>query len=306
MDCPSLEVLISSYIKSLSFEKEYSENTVRAYEQDLGDFLDFLTETGVSKADEIIPAKDISAQMVRAYLGVLHKKNKKTSISRKIASIRSFFKFLVQRGHIHNNPCDLIVSPKQDRVLPAYLTIDDIFRLLDSIEADTVLGARNLAMFEILYSTGIRVSELAGLNLFDMDFKQGMILIRGKGGKERLLPAGKKALEAVKLYRKKLQKEKGIEFDKDGPVFLNKNLTRLTTRSVGRILEKNLKQCGLYVKISPHGLRHTFASHMLDAGADLRALQEFLGHENLSTTQKYTHVSIDKLMETYDKAHPRR
>ena len=302
---PSLEALISSYIKSLSFEKEYSENTLRAYKHDLRHFFNFLTKTKEAKTETIL-IKDISAQMIRAYLGVLHKKNKKSSIVRRIAAIRSFFKFLVQRGHIYNNPCDLLTSPKQNKTLPAYFTIDDIFRLLDSIKADTVLGARNLAMFEILYSTGIRVSEMVGLNLFDMDFKQAMILIKGKSRKERLLPVGSKALEAVNVYRKLLQKEKNIGFDKDGPVFLNKNLTRLTARSVGRILEDNLKKCGLYVKVSPHGLRHTFASHMLDAGTDLRTLQEFLGHENLSTTQKYTHVSIDKLMETYDKAHPRR
>ncbi|QTA80282.1 Tyrosine recombinase, subunit C [Desulfonema limicola] len=306
MNSRSLKALISSYIKSLSLEKEYSENTVRAYQQDLRDFLDFLIETEASKDHKPVLAKDISPQILRVYLGVLHKKNKKTSIARKIASIRSFFKFLVQRGHIHNNPCDMITGPKKDRNLPAYLTIDDIFRLLDSIEADTVLGARNLAMFELLYSTGIRVSELVGLNLFDIDFKQEMILIRGKAGKERLLPAGSKALKAVNIYRRQLQKEKSIGFDKNGPVFLNKNLARLTARSVGRILEQNLKKCGLYVKVSPHGLRHTFASHMLDAGVDLRTLQEFLGHESLSTTQKYTHVSIDKLMETYDQAHPRK
>lgn len=302
----SLKALITSYIKSLSFEKEYSDNTARAYKQDLQSFQDFLINSENFETGKSIPVKDINAQMIRAYLGVLHKKNTKSSIARKIAAIRSFFKFLVQRGHILKNPCDLIVSPKQDKTLPAYFTIDDIFCLLDSIKTDNVLGARNLAMFEILYSTGIRVSEMVALDLFDMDFDQGMIKISGKGKKQRIIPAGSKALDAVLIYRQHLEKEKGIGSKDNGPVFLNKNKGRLSARSVGRILEKTLKECGLYVKISPHGLRHTFASHMLDAGADLRTLQEFLGHENLSTTQKYTHVSIDKLMETYDNAHPRK
>jgi integrase/recombinase XerC len=181
-----------------------------------------------------------------------------------------------------------------------------MFRLLDSIHSNSILDLRNRAIFETLYSCGIRVSELVGLNTGDVDFGQALIRVFGKGGKERIVPIGKKALGAILNYRQKLKGERKISSKLDGPLFLNKNTGRLTARSVARILDKLVTACGLLTPVSPHTLRHTFATHMLDAGADLRAVQELLGHMSLSTTQKYTHVSIDRLMETYDKAHPRK
>jgi integrase/recombinase XerC len=190
--------------------------------------------------------------------------------------------------------------------LPGYLPIDAVFRLLDSIETDSVLAARNRAIFETLYSCGIRVAELAGLNVYDVDRDGATLRVLGKGGRERMVPVGRKALEAIANYRQALQAETGIGSGADGALFLNRQGQRLTPRSVARVLKRLVKACGILTPVSPHTLRHTFATHMLDAGADLRSVQELLGHKNLSTTQKYTHVSIDRLMETYDRAHPRK
>jgi integrase/recombinase XerC len=181
-----------------------------------------------------------------------------------------------------------------------------MFRLLDSIQTGSILDLRNRAIFETLYSCGIRVSELVGLDVFDVNYKGSTIRVLGKGGKERIVPIGQKALAAVKTYRARLQAEYGMSSDLNGPLFFNKNKGRLSARSVARILDKLVYACGLLIPVSPHTVRHTFATHMLDAGADLRIVQELLGHKSLSTTQKYTHVSIDRLMETYDRAHPRK
>ena len=206
---------------------------------------------------------------------------------------------------IEANPAEGLLTPKQQKTIPVYLTVDEIFRLLDSIESDGLLAARNRAIFETLYSCGIRVSELTGLNVFDIDASAATVRVFGKGGKERVVPIGRTALEAIGRYRA-ARTETGIGVDRHGPVFLNRHRQRLTSRSMARILKKLATACGIATPMSPHALRHTFATHMLDSGADLRSVQELLGHRNLSTTQKYTHVSIDRLMETYDKAHPRK
>ena len=224
----------------------------------------------------------------------------------KLSAIRSFFRFLVKHGVIQDNPADMILTPKQGKSLPVYLPVDDMFRLLDSIKTDTLLSMRNRAIFETLYSSGIRVSELAGMDVSHIDFAQNIIRVHGKGNRERIVPLGEKAVKAIEAYREKLKVETGIGPFGNAPLFLNKNRGRLSTRSIARILDKLVQECSLSVPVSPHALRHTFATHMLDAGADLRVVQELLGHKSLSTTQKYTHVSIDRLMETYDKAHPRR
>jgi integrase/recombinase XerC len=244
---------------------------------------------------------------IRLYLGYLYKKNAKTTIGRKLSAIRSFFRYLVRSGIITDNPAEQVSSPKQEKHIPTYLTVDDMFRFLDSIVPNSLLGLRNRALFETLYSTGIRVSELAGLNERDVDDTAGVIRVMGKGSKQRIVPIGEKALHAISAYRLALGQRSRLEPAVSGrPLFLNKNGTRLSTRSIARIIDKLARECGLAVPISPHGVRHSFATHMLDAGADLRVVQELLGHKSLSTTQKYTHVSIDRLMETYDKAHPRK
>jgi integrase/recombinase XerC len=306
----SLNNQIRSFIDSLQSEKGYSVNTCRAYSHNINEFISFISESYFStdnqEGADLLKAEHIESLMIRGYLAFLHKKNKKVTIARKLSAVRSFFRFLVKHGVILDNPLDLILTPKQVKAIPVYLPVDDIFRLLDSIKTDTLAGIRNRAIFETLYSSGIRVSELEGLDVFDVDFTKCLIRVVGKGNKERIVPIGKKAVATIKEYRRRLQSEAGIAEEDNGPLFLNKDHGRLTSRSIARILSKTARECGLLIPVSPHALRHTYATHMLDAGADLRVVQELLGHKSLSTTQKYTHVSIDRLMETYDKSHPRR
>jgi len=307
----SLKNQIRAFIDALSAEKGYSANTCRAYSHDLNEFVSFIFENRFSKKKnskdaDTFSAHQVDSLMIRGYLGFLHKKNKKVTLARKLSAVRSFFRYLVKHGVIQDSPLDLILTPKQKKTIPVYLPVDDIFRLLDSIKTDTLAGTRNLAIFETLYSTGIRISELTGLNVYDVDFERCLIRVLGKGDQERIVPVGKKAVTAIQDYRNRLHQKKGIGTEENSPLFLNMNNGRLTTRSIARILDHVSKECGLLIPVSPHALRHTFATHMLDAGADLRVVQELLGHKSLSTTQKYTHVSIDRLMETYDKAHPRR
>ena len=304
-----IDGMIGSFIETLASEKGYSANTCRAYRNDLNEFASFAAEGTVSDGEEenkkTFMVENADHLMIRGYLGFLHKRNKKKSIARKLSALRSFFRYLVRQGIIQNSPADLILTPKQDKNIPAYLTVDEMFRLLDSIRTDTLPGLRNRAIFETMYSTGIRVSELSGLNASSIDFSQSVIKVFGKGSKERIVPIGRKAMDAIMAYMEKLRGETGT-LNENGPLFLNKNKGRLTTRSVARILENFVREFSISVPVSPHALRHSFATHMLDAGADLRVVQELLGHKSLSTTQKYTHVSIDRLMETYDKAHPRK
>ena len=313
MNHDPLVELMAAFRESLASEKGYSVNTGRAYGQDLDEFFNYLKKkrAGEGRSDKDLTADTIDTLSIREYLGYLHnKKIKKSSIARKLSGLRSFFKYLVKRGVLTDNPGDSILTPKQEKPIPAYLTVDDMFRLLDSISQDTTPGSRNRAIFETFYSTGIRISELAGLDVADVDFSSRAIRVTGKGNIERQVPIGKKALGTINTDRTRLKKEAAGPPDPsrwhNGPLFLNKNKGRLTARSIRRILDKIAKECGLPQPISPHGLRHSFATHMLDSGADLRVVQELLGHKSLSTTQKYTHVTIDKLMETYDKAHPRK
>ena len=303
--------LIDSFLESLVTEKGYSDHTRRAYRKDLLDFFSFLAASRFagsarSKSLPIVQLKQIDGIMLRGYLGFLHRKNKKATIARKLSAIRSFFRYLLKNGIISENPAELVLTPKQDSTLPVYLSVDEMFRLLDSIQTDTLLGLRNRAIFETLYSSGIRVSELAAMNISDVDFSGAVVQVSGKGNKQRIVPVGQKALTAIKAYRTRLQKQTGERAINKGPLFLNRFHKRLSPRSIARILKKLVDTIGLLTPVSPHALRHTFATHMLDAGADLRAVQELLGHKSLSTTQKYTHVSIDRLMETYDRAHPRK
>ena len=303
--------LVESFIESLVTEKGYSDHTCRAYRKDLNDFFAFVADyrrlrKHSQEQSLAVYFKQIDGIMIRGYLGFLHRKNKKTTIARKLSAIRSFFRYLEKRGHISENPAQHVMTPKQDKTIPVYLSVDEMFRLLDSIQADTAMDLRNRAIFETLYSSGIRVSELTQMNLADVDFESAVIRVIGKGNQQRMIPLGQKALTAIKAYRQKLQKKSGSEAAAGGPLFLNRFNKRLTSRSVARILQQLVTAAGLLTPVSPHALRHTFATHMLDAGADLRAVQELLGHKSLSTTQKYTHVSIDHLMQTYDKAHPRK
>ncbi|UCH21981.1 MAG: tyrosine recombinase XerC [Deltaproteobacteria bacterium] len=310
MDSPPIKRLIKPFIDSLSAQKGYSINTCRAYQHDLEEFVNIASRNrfqgNQKKPPDDYPLTGVDSLTIREYLGALHKKNKKVTIARKLSAIRSFFRYLIKKGAITDDPTKMVLTPKQEKSIPTYLPVDDMFRLLDSIKTDNLLGLRNRAIFETLYSCGIRVSELAGLNVSDVSFSSRVIRVVGKGSRQRIVPIGDKALSAIKSYRKKLKSQKGFRSEENGPLFLNKYNGRLTTRSIARILEKLAKECGLLIPISPHALRHTYATHLLDAGADLRIVQELLGHKSLSTTQKYTHVSIDRLMQTYDRAHPRK
>ncbi|MFZ5568970.1 MAG: site-specific tyrosine recombinase/integron integrase [Thermodesulfobacteriota bacterium] len=310
MSAETVTEWIGLFVESLMSEKGYSANTVRAYQKDLTEFLKFTAGEGGkedSRKMDRVTLDGIDGLRIRAYLGFLYKKgNRKSSIARKLAALRSFFRFLVKLKVLDGNPAEAVMTPKQEKPIPSFLSVDDMFRLLDAMETETMAGKRNRAIFETLYSSGLRVSELTGLNMGDIDLYRLSLRVVGKGNKQRIIPMGRKAADAIQDYLRRLQAETGYIPGSEDPVFVNLRKGRLSTRSVQRILEKMVAACGLAVPISPHGLRHTFATHMLDAGADLRVVQELLGHQCLSTTQKYTHVSIAKLMETYDRAHPRK
>jgi len=298
-------MVLDIFIDTLVAEKGYSAHTIRAYRSDILDFIRFFlkdqnTDDGATYQKIFLQQVDaLDKNTVRTYLAhLVRAKKSKRTVSRKLSSLKAFFNYLVKSGQLKVNPADMVPFPKLEKSIPRFLTIDDLFRLLDSIKTTTWLDRRNLAMFETFYSTGMRVSEMEGLNIEDIDFKSQMIKVFGKGSKERIVPVGKRALNAIKNYRVSL-KENFI------PVFVNKNFSRLTTRSIRRILDKIVRDCQLNLPVSPHTLRHSFATHMLDSGADLRGIQEILGHVSLSTTQIYTHVSMDRLMQVYDKAHPR-
>ena len=303
---------IKTFIDGLMAEKGYSPYTARAYRRDLEAFFGFAArragdaEASRRTAADLAPIASVDPLTIRSYLGHLHKHNKKSTIARKLSSLRSFYAYLVKHGMVEQNPTEMILTPKQGRPIPRYLPVDDMFRLLDSIQSDDLFGLRNRAIFETFYSCGLRVSEAAGLDVSDVDATAGLVRVLGKGAKERIIPIGHKALDAIDAYRRRLAVETGAAAAADGPMFLNKFNKRLSTRSIARILDRIVQDCSRLVPVSPHVLRHTFATHMLDAGADLRAVQELLGHKSLSTTQKYTHVSVDRLMQTYDKAHPRK
>ncbi len=310
--CPAGSETIDRFLASLAAEKGYSAHTCRAYRADLASFARIVC---AAEGAEDLPVRGVPRQFdprrvdaltIRGYLASLYRKNSKATMARKLSAVRSYFRFLMRQGLVADNPAETIMTPRQEKKIPHYLTVDDVFRLLDRIQEDSLLGLRNRAIFETLYTAGTRVSELAGLDTGTVDLDQRLIRVHGKGNKERLLPIGAKAAAAIRAYRDRLQAESGIAPDAAGPLFLNRSNGRLTPRSIARILDRLVRQCGLLVPVSPHTLRHSFATHLLDAGADLRTVQELLGHESLSTTQKYTHVSIDRLMETYDKAHPRR
>ena len=304
-----LAELIDSYIKALKTQKGYSEHTVRNYRSDLEQFLRFLKEKGGGEGTgEQEPAvESIDFVTIREYFGNLFSAARRTTVARKMSAVKSFFAFLEKRGLIRNNVAADLTAPRQEKYIPTYLPVDEMFRLLQRPDQGRPLGLRDLAILEILYSCGLRVSELVGLDIKSIDFDQRLVRVFGKGNKERIVPVGKEAVKAVRRYLEstlRLRKKAGGDA-RTGPLFINARGSRLSTRGVANIVKKYGKEGGLMLDISPHALRHTFATHLLDGGADLRSVQELLGHVSLSTTQKYTHVSLDKLMEVYDKAHPR-
>jgi integrase/recombinase XerC len=301
-----LEDLIQHYADHLRHERNVSPHTLRNYLSDLGQFLQFLIERELALgAGGKVDARKVDVHVVRAFLAALTQDRKKSSIGRKLAALKGFFRYLLATHKIGKNPLLTMHSPKQEKPLPAFLSVDDVFQLLGSIQVKTPLDARDRAALEVFYSSGLRVSELVGLDWADIDFQLGILRVVGKGSKERIVPVGEVALQALRDYAVEQQKKWQIACKGETPVFLNNRGRRITTRSMARIVEKHLKQAGLAVKMGPHGLRHSFATHLLNSGADLRSIQELLGHASLSTTQRYTHVNLDQLTAVYDKAHPR-
>jgi len=301
--------LIERFLEYLRVERNASAHTLRSYSADLEQFRNFLlsSELHVDKKKGDVAVEKIDHLAIRAYLSHLYRGHKKSSLARKLAAQRSFFKYLVEEGLLAQSPAEIVATPKQEKPLPTFLPVDEVFSLMETPDQSTTWGIRDRAILETLYSCGIRVSELVGLTDGDIDFTLGILKVFGKGRKERIVPIGEKALAAMRGYLP--QRDRIIAglppSGSKAPIFINHRGGRLTSRSVARILQKHILKCGLLRKVSPHALRHSFATHLLDAGADLRAIQELLGHVSLSTTQRYTHVSVDKLMEVYDRAHPR-
>ncbi|MGA1868798.1 MAG: site-specific tyrosine recombinase/integron integrase [bacterium] len=292
----NLNESISHYLLYLKMQKGASEHTIRNYQSDLFQFMKFLT-----KEAQFSDCTGITSGDIRQYINTLfRKKINKTSMRRKLSCLRSFFNYM----GVSNNPVDGISLPKVQKKIPKFLTIDDILKLLD-IPCKGFWGLRDHSLLELFYATGMRVSELAHLTISQIDFDGKTVRIYGKGKKERIVPLGTKSIEALKIYLAVKQTKAKFEKTDNEVVFINKFGQRLSERSIHRIVRKYGQNIAHHYNISPHVLRHTFASHLLDNGADLRFIQELLGHVSLSTTQQYTHINMDKLMESYDKFHPR-
>jgi integrase/recombinase XerC len=298
-----MQKALADYLRHLGIEKNASAYTVKSYREDLTQALSFFHERlGTSDAG----VDRITTRLLRAYLAWLHEqKYAKSTIARRVAAVRSWLRFLCRRGVLAVNPADGLRGPRQDKKLPHFLTESDVSKLLSAPSAEHPLGQRDRAILEVLYSGGLRVGELCSLRLDDIDLAEKVLVVRGKGRKERLALLGSASAAALHDW---LESRDGLLAKlgaKTPTVFLNKNGGPLTVRSVGRLLEKYLSVAGLDPRATPHTLRHTFATHLLDAGADIRGVQELLGHKNLATTQIYTHVSTQRLQDSYHKAHPR-
>lgn len=299
---------VEDFRRHLEEEKAVSSYTRKSYMTDLQQFVDFMERPGTAGGTGVESLTMIEPSDVRGFLVHLYqKKVRKSSMSRKVSALRSFFRFLVREGKIRINPAEAVQSPKIERYLPTFLQVDEMFTLLNAEFKEDVFGWRDRAIVELIYSSGIRVGELVGLNRKDVDLKEGLLKVKGKGRKERIVPFGRPAATALECYlgkRVSCMASQGDEKPED-PVFLNRWGKRLTTRSVGRIVNKYVALSGVKKRISPHSLRHTFATHLMDEGADLRVIQELLGHQSLSTTQKYTSLTVNRLLDVYDRAHPR-
>lgn len=296
-----MKSFIENFSEYLKHERRASLHTVKNYMVDLKQFLEFL-EKKVGDAVGGVDLSKIDSMIVREYVGSMHGNKSSTSVARKLSSIRSFFEFCLKKDFVKNNPAKEVASPKIPKRIPKFLTVDEIVALLKLPDGEAILGSRDKAILELLYASGLRVSELVGLQLTDLDLKEGVVKVLGKGRKERLVPVGEKACDALKKY---LELRPTLVKDDDQSFFVNKHGKRISVRSVERMLNKYLKLSGINKTVTPHVLRHTFATHLLNAGADMRGIQELLGHSSLSTTQKYTHISLEKMMEVYDKAHPK-
>ncbi|MFA6135420.1 MAG: tyrosine recombinase XerC [Phycisphaerae bacterium] len=315
--------LLARFLEYLDGERNFSAHTVRSYAADLLQFSQFLATPpasagagGILTAENLASIESISSEAmgeqllavspteIRSFLAMMRNNEySKATVARKLASLRSFYKYLVRTGQLEHSPVSVIRTPRQDKRLPKCLDVLEVSALLDAPDKATALGARDKAILETIYSSGLRISEVVGLNVEDLDEFSGALRIRGKGKKERLVPMGGKAMAAIRAYLAKRVSADGAAV-RQGPLFVNKSNTRLSDRSIRRKLDKYLLSAGIAGHASPHVLRHSFATHMLNAGADLRSVQEMLGHQSLSTTQIYTHLTTTRLKEVYDRAHP--
>ena len=293
---------IAKFLRHLDAERDCSPHTIKAYREDLFSLADYLADDdGVSPDPATITTLEL-----RGYVSALSEAGfAKTSISRRLASVRSFYRHGQREGWADANPATALRNPRKGRKLPHFLTTDEIGRLLAAPPQKGKLGGRDRAILETLYSAGLRVSELVGMNEGDLDFEQGIVRVRGKGRQERIAPVGSYARQALKAWLPLRELSPQEPTGREAPLFTNRFGTRLTTRSVGRMLEKYIREVGLDGRTSPHTLRHSFATHLLDRGADIRSVQELLGHKSLVTTQIYTHVSTSSLRKAYEQAHPR-
>lgn len=299
-----MEECLADFLRYLALEKNASEHTVKSYREDLTQAIGFFRER--LGGNEKIHVTQLGTRQLRAYLAWLAEQSyAKATIARRIAAVRSWLRFLCRQGTLEENPADGLRGPRQDKKLPHFMSEADLERLLETPSPATPLGLRDRALLETIYSAGLRVSESVGLNLDDIDFDSALATVRGKGKRERLALLGPKALGAIRAWLPERDVVTVGRSKAQPAVFVNKNGARLTTRSVGRMLEKYLAQAGLDRRSSPHTLRHSFATHLLDRGADIRSVQELLGHRSLGTTQIYTHVTTNRLQESYQKAHPR-
>lgn len=296
--------MVKQFLISLALERNYSENTVKAYNNDLAQFQQFLRR---QLGQPRVSLGEINRLAIRHFLGTLHLEGYSSrSIIRKLTAIRSFCRHLCQQGFLQSNPATHLMPMRWEKRLPTFLDVAQAAKVMDLPDRETALGLRDWAILELLYGTGIRLMELVSLNCSALDLLGEVVKVRGKGKKERILPIGRKAVEALRAYlaRRKELMAKGKKGSTEA-VFLNYRGGRISGRSVRRIVNKYLHQVSEEEHLSPHLLRHTFATHMLDAGADLRAVKELLGHTSLSSTQIYTHVTVEKLRKVYDQAHPR-
>jgi len=320
MPAPSI---IRRFLNHLDSERNFSAHTIRSYAADLSQFCTFLMAAkagaGTGKAEKpaanalqemakLPPKKlakklsSVSPTVVRSYLTVMHSRGyTKATVARKLAALRSFYKYLVRTGAMESSPVSVVRTPRQEKRLPKYLDVEQVGALLAAPNAATLTGARDRAVLETIYSAGLRVSELVSLNLEDLDEFAEALRVRGKGKKERIVPLGSKAVEAVRAY---VQMRSAGAVAKRGALFVNKYGKRLSARSIRRAIGRYARMAGIPMHVSPHALRHSFATHMLNAGADLRSVQEMLGHASLSTTQIYTHLTTKRLKEIYDRTHP--
>lgn len=291
----SAKPYMTDYLLYLEKVQGASANTVSAYRRDLGEYLDYIDDrqSGLDNPES-----------ARSFLGHLFGRGlARSTMARKISTIRSFCRYLVREGVLETNPCESIPVPKVPKSNPRFLSLEEITALLDSSTGDRTIDLRDMAIWELFYSSGVRVSELAGMSTGDWDQEGQLIRIRGKGSKTRIIPLGQRASARIRKY---LENSGRWPMSKAStPLFLNRHGKRLSVRGIQKRLETRLRSCGLDTRISPHVIRHTFATHLLDSGADLRAIQEMLGHESLQTTQRYTHVTLERLLKIYDRSHPR-